>query len=399
MKSFYDAITNDYWRMTGGNRYTTCRRKHLLIRFYIHIIYMKESPIDMFHANCRPILIGSLPLLDHEEAMQLILKYSPEIPLWPQLPKLPKEGMIRQFLTGFPGLIDEDKKYWIDASCRGFEAEMATFYEDYMRVEETPESLEDSRFALGMDSAAGFFTLRQTLSKAPSYFTAKGQVTGPVTTGIGVKDQHGKSIFYDDSLRDVLIKLLSMKARWQVAQLRKLTGKMPPIIFIDEPGLVSFGSSGFAGISQEMVSSAVAEVISEIKRAGGLAGVHICANGDWGPALSSAADIISFDAYFYFDNFILFKEQLLTFLSRGGILAWGIVPTGDPQVVAKESSASLFVKWQEQLKVLTTFGFSEQQLREQTLIAPSCGTGSLTTELAEKVLAMTSELSQLAKRS
>ena len=353
----------------------------------------------MFHANCRPILIGSLPLLDHKEALQLILTHTPEIPLWPQLPKNPREGMVRQFLTGFPGLVDEGNRYWIDTDNPDFEQEMAAFYEDYMRVEGDPESLQSSRFALGMDSAPGFFTMQHFLEQGQSpHLTAKGQVTGPVTTGIGVKDQHGNSIFYDDNLRDILVKLLSMKGRWQVAELQKFTRETPPIIFIDEPGLVSFGSSGFGGISREMVSEAVAEVITAIKEARGLAGVHICANGDWGPALSSAADIISFDAYFYFDNFILYKEQLVNFLSRGGILAWGIIPTGDPLVVARESVDSLFVKWQEQLKLLTTFGFTEKQLMEQTLIAPSCGTGSLTPELAQKVLLMTSELSLLARQ-
>jgi hypothetical protein len=353
----------------------------------------------MFPANCRPILIGSLPLLDHEQAIQLILEHTPEIPLWPQLPKKPREGMIRQFLTGFPGLVDEGDRYWVDTGSQGFAEEMAAFYEDYLQVEGDSERLQDSRFALGMDSAPGFFTMQNFLNKGQSsHLTVKGQVTGPVTTGISVKDQHGKSIFYDDNLRDVLVKLLSMKGRWQVAALRKFTGEMPPIVFIDEPGLVSFGSSGFGGISREMVAEAVAEVIATIKQAGGLAGVHICANGDWGPALSSAADIISFDAYFYFDNFILYKEQLINFLSRGGILAWGIVPTGDPLVLARESTDSLFLKWQKQLDFLTTFGFSKKQLTEQTFIAPSCGTGSLTPELALKVLSMTSELSGLARK-
>jgi hypothetical protein len=353
----------------------------------------------MFSANCRPILIGSIPLLDHEEALQLILNHTPEIPLWPQLPKNPREGMVRQFLTGFPGLVDEGNRYWIDTARQGFEQEMVDFYEDYMRVEADPDSLQSSRFALGMDSAPGFMVMQNFLEQKQSVqLTAKGQVTGPVTTGIGVKDQHGNSIFYDDNLRDILVKLIAMKGRWQVAELQKFTGEMPPIIFIDEPGMVSFGSSGFGGISREMVSEAVAEVITVIKEAGGLAGVHICANGDWGPALSSAADIISFDAYFYFDNFILYKEQLVHFLSRGGILAWGIVPTGDPLVVARESVDSLFIKWKEQLKLLTTFGFTEKQLMEQTLIAPSCGTGSLTLELAQKVLSMTSELSLLARQ-
>ncbi len=352
----------------------------------------------MFYANCLPILIGSLPLVDHQEAMQLILTHTPEIPLWPQLPKNPREGMVRQFLTGFPGLVDDGNRYWIDTDSQAFEQEMAIFYEEYMRVEENPEDLRISRFALAMDSAPGFFTLMDFLARKKSgHLTAKGQVTGPVTTGIGVKDQHGNSIFYDDNLRDILIKLLSMKGRWQVGELQKCIGDIPPIVFIDEPGLVSFGSSVFGGISREMVTDAVAEVITAIKTAGGLAGVHICANGDWGPALSSAADIISFDAYFYFANFILYKEQLISFLSRGGILAWGIVPTGDPLVVAEETTASLFTKWQEQLAVLASFGFSEEQLMQQTFIAPSCGTGSLTRELAEKVLTMTGELAQLAQ--
>jgi hypothetical protein len=146
-----------------------------------------------------------------------------------------------------------------------------------------------------------------------------------------------------------------------------------------------------------MVSCAVSEVIAAIKGAGGLAGVHICANGDWGPVLTSETDIISFDAYSYFDNFILYKDPLCGFLDHGGILAWGIVPTGDPLAVAEESASSLFNKWLLQLERLAAFGFSKQQLMAHTFIAPSCGTGSLRIELAKKVLAMTGELSLMAK--
>ena len=352
----------------------------------------------MFTAICRPILIGSLPLTSHQEALQLILTHTPEIPLWPQLPKNPREGMIRQFLTGFPGLIDAGNSYWIDSQGANFTREMTAFYEEYMLATEDPVYLKTSRFALTTDSASGFFTLLRHLDaagQAPP--TVKGQVTGPITVGIGVKDGHGNSIIYDANLRDMLIKLLTLKACWQVSELRPYSAATAPIIFIDEPGLVSFGAGGFAGISRQMVSLAVCEMITAIKSAGGLAGVHICANGDWEPALASDTDIISFDAYSYFDNFILYKEQLCRFLVRGGILAWGIVPTGDPLAVAEESALSLFEKWLAQLERLAAFGFSEQQLMAQTLIAPSCGTGSLSPELARKVLAMTSELSCMAK--
>ena len=81
----------------------------------------------MFAANCMPILIGSLPLVDPREALDHILTHCPDIPLWPQLPRLPKEGMIRQFLSGYPGLVDEGKRYWVDTSSGYFEQEMTAF--------------------------------------------------------------------------------------------------------------------------------------------------------------------------------------------------------------------------------------------------------------------------------
>ncbi len=354
----------------------------------------------MFHANCDPLLIGSLPLTNYQQALELIFQYSSPIPLWPQLPKNDKEGMVRQFVSGFPGLVDSTNRYSVDTSKEDFEQEMAEFYEDAMAIEGDPTLLPGSRFSLGSDTASGFIAFLEYLKDhSATWKTLKGQVTGPVTSGIGIKDQNGKSILYDDNLRDMLITLLSLKAKFQIGELQKYSQDMPPIILIDEPALVSFGSSGFSGVSAEMVTGAVDTVISAIKSCGGIAGVHICANGDWAPSLLSDADIISFDAYFYFENFILYKDQLSTFLNRGGMLAWGIVPTGDPLVVDKESTESLYEKWQDQLSVLSsTIGISEKQLMQQTFIAPSCGTGSLTPDQAIKVLSMTAELSNLAKK-
>ena len=352
----------------------------------------------MYQANCNPILIGSLPVESYEHAMGLIREHSPAIPLWPQLPKKPREGMVRQFLTGFPGLVDRGDKYFVNTSADNFEAEMTSFYEDFFEVEAQLEKLTSSRFQLGHDSASGFFTFVDSIQNSSSQCTGlKGQVTGPVTTGIGVKDDNGTPILYDDNLRDILIKHLGLKGLWQAEEMRRIAPDLQPIIFIDEPGIVSFGSTGFAGVTMEMVSESVAEVIDLIKKNGALAGIHICANGDWGPALSSAADIISFDAYFYFDNFTLYRQQLIQFLEKGGILAWGIVPTGDPLAVEKETTTSLYAKWRKQLAILSSFGFPEKTLMHQTLIAPSCGTGSLTTALAEKVLVMTAGVSELAQ--
>lgn len=354
--------------------------------------------MTMFSPHCLPVLIGSLPLSDHREAAELIFKYTPEIPLWPQLPKFRKEGMVRQFISGFPGLIDTDKKFWVDTGSDDFPELMTSFYEHFFECESLSMLPGSSPFALTPDTARGFFTFIDAVNeKQHSSVTLKGQITGPVTTGIGVRDQDGNALFSNDNLRDILIKLLCGKARWQVEQLKPLCTTVPPIIFIDEPAMVSFGSTAFAAVSKELVSDSVSEIINAVKTAGGLAGIHICANGDWSAALASDAGIISFDGYSYFDHFILYRSQLVSFLERGGILAWGIVPTGNPESVAEEQVDSLYAKWQEQLEVLCKLGFSRQQLVSQTLIAPACGTGSLSLELAVKVLSMTRELADLIR--
>ncbi|MFN2354639.1 MAG: hypothetical protein ABR512_08970 [Desulfopila sp.] len=352
----------------------------------------------MFQPRCLPILIGSLPLTDHQEAVDLIRAEAPQIPLWPQLPALHQEGMVRQFISGFPGLREEGSRYWVDSESDDFETQMTSFYTEYMAIVEDQNFPAHSRFCLGDDTTRGFSIFLQALENAPRYHTTlKGQITGPVTTGIGVKDRQGKSIIYDDNLRDMLVKMLALKAQYQVRELEKYSGAAQPIVFIDEPGIVSFGSSAFVGITKEMVIDSVSEVIEAIQSAGGLAGVHICANGDWSPVLASNTDIISFDAYFYFDNFVLYKDQLKAYLRRGGVLAWGIVPTSDPGVLYSTTGDELFALWVKQLGHLQEFGFTAQQLMEQTLIAPSCGTGSLPTELAIKVMQLTAEVSSKAR--
>lgn len=352
----------------------------------------------MFQPRCLPILIGSLPLTDHQEAVDLILAEAPQIPLWPQLPTLQEEGMVRQFISGFPGLCQEGSRYWIDSESDDFESQMTLFYTEYMEIEEDQILPAHSRFCLNEHTTRGFSVFLQAVKNAPhNHTTLKGQITGPVTTGIGVKDRQGKSIFYDDNLRDMLVKMLALKAQFQVRELQKYSGPAQPIIFIDEPGIVSFGSSAFVGITKEMVTDSVFQVIEAIQSVGGLAGVHICANGDWSPVLASTTDIISFDAYFYFDNFVLYKEQLTAYLQRGGILAWGIVPTSDPAILHSTTGEELFALWVKQLEHLQEFGFTAQQLMEQTLIAPSCGTGSLPTELAIKVMQLTAEVSAKAR--
>ena len=353
-----------------------------------------------FNADCRPILIGSLPLKSHREAMEMILSCTPEIPLWPQLPYYPAERMTRQFISGIPGLTEDDDNFYINTTGDDFTDKLTTFFQELIDGESQQTLPVHSPFNLSDETCKGFSVLKNTLQKAQKpFFTVKGQITGPLTTGIALKDEDGNSLFYNEMHREMITKLLAMRARWQAEQLRTLPLIHPPIIFIDEPGMVSFGSTSLTTVTREMVSQVVEEVIDGIIRGGGISGVHICANGDWEPALQSRAQIISFDAYSYFANFIIYRDQLTRFLAGGGLLAWGIVPTGNTEAIERESVDSLYDKWLEQCHSITDLGFSYSQICQQTLISPACGTGSLSLEHARRVLELTATLSKRIRDS
>ena len=349
--------------------------------------------MNRFKPGCLPVLIGSLPMQDHQKAGELVLEYTPEIPLWVQLPSFKQEGMITQFLPGMPGLTTNGDKSFIDTTSPTFESEMLEFYEAYMAANENLTPLEDSIFAISPGIAPGFFTLMENLSKTDNTVAAvKGQITGPFTFGTGLTDENGKAVFYDDQLRDSVIKLLAMKARWQTRQLAK-SGK-PVMIFFDEPALTGFGSSAFISISREEISGCFEEVFEAVHSEGGLAGVHVCANADWSLILDSPADIVSFDAYEYFDTFILYSKQIKAFLDSGKILAWGIVPTLSVSAIEKENVSSLMDNLETKMSKLEALGIDRKTIISQSLITPSCGTGSLSLENAIKVLNLTTKLSE-----
>ncbi len=324
-----------------------------------------------------------------------MLDHTPDIPLWVQLPLHLEEGMVIQFSPGMPGLTRrENKDVYINTAGDDFDQEVLSFYEDYLSIIEDPGLIETSRFALTPETARGFLVFMETIAGLPhAPLAVKGQVTGPITVGIGMKDQAGKLLFYDEQMRDIVTKQVAMKALWQVSQLSRLGCTNPPIIFLDEPGVVGFGSSTYISITREQVIESLGACIDAIHLGGGVAGIHICANGDWSLALESGTDIINFDAFSYFDRLILYKEELKTFINNGGILAWGIVPTSSPEYIDSASTDSLYTMWLEQLEKLESMGLDRGKILEQTLITPSCGTGSLGLEHAVNVLELTRDLS------
>ena len=118
-----------------------------------------------FKANMLPVLIGSLPIADHDEAFHMVLESTPEVPLWVQLPMYADEGMMVQFISGIPGVIEEDARVFIDTSDPSFEDNVLKFYEDYIMVTDGVAPLESTRLAMTKETAKGFHKLLENMKK------------------------------------------------------------------------------------------------------------------------------------------------------------------------------------------------------------------------------------------
>lgn len=343
--------------------------------------------------QCRPMLIGSQPVTSHDEATELVLTHVPEIPNWAQLPVYPHEGMVAQYVDGMPGLKKDGDRTFVDTAAPDFDNEMVAFFEAYLAVADQSDAPIQSRFALSPEIAKGFFCLTEALAQPPeALFAVKGQTTGPFTFCTSLTDQDRRAVFYNDAVRDAAVKLIALKAAWQVQVLRRFD--VPVIMFIDEPALAGFGSSEYISISREDIAACLQEVVDAVHTHGGLAGVHVCANTDWSLLLDGNVDIVNFDAFGYLDKFILYGEQIKRFLQGGGCLAWGLVPTSPADAVEAADLDNLWSRWQDGLASMTALGIDEQTIRNQSFITPSCGTGSLPPALSRKVLELTRALSQ-----
>jgi hypothetical protein len=278
--------------------------------------------------------IGSLPHASPEAACRVILDSIPEIPIWPQLPAADfRESMEIQYSEGLPGAVLDmtARKMHFDTS-RDITAELEAFYENYMA-----ENLD--AFRISPLFSRGIFEMERRLAAerpaALRYF--KSHVTGPLTIGLGRTDENKRAIYYNEMMRDVVVKGTEMKARWMLRRFKGLG--VPQLCSIDEPILSAFGSSTYVSVQRSDVVQYLKDVIAAIHKEGGLAGIHCCGNTEWTILVDAGTDVISFDAYDFGETIAYYAGPIRDYLEKDGVLAWGIVPT-TPKI-AEETPESL----------------------------------------------------------
>lgn len=332
--------------------------------------------------------IGSLPYVDAEIALDLVFKYVPHAPFWPQLPKRSHaEAMVAQFSENLPCLeLSADGLFF---NPRDRDKQLEIFYDRIIAA-------DLNHFRISPDFALGLHAFYRSLRKRSldKVEFIKCHITGPFTFAASLNDENKRSLLHEDVFMQAMCKGLIMKALWQADFFKEFGKKI--IMFIDEPYLGAFGSA-YTPLDRQNVVKTLDEFTADIKSDNVLVGVHCCGNTDWSIFTETKGiDIINFDAFDFMDKFLLYAGNLKSFLNRGGIICWGIVPT--QQWSGQETAELLLNRLKNGIDTLVKKGIDRELLLNSLMVSPSCGLGSLQPEKAEGVFGLLSQLSSLLRK-
>lgn len=283
--------------------------------------------------------VGSLPGDDPEGALDLVARWCPELPFWPQLPgRGPGADMVDEVLGGLGAGPDAA------AALRGAPAE------------------PPAAGRVGLDA----FVAAAAAGRFPGALALKGQVAGPMTLASQLAPAGP-----EPELLAALADLVGRRAAWQAERLRGL-GR-PALVVVDEPCLAPG-------------ARAVGAVLAAVRAAGAAAGLHCCAAPPWGLVRDLAPDVVSFDAAR--DLAGLFADPDGRAVARAARVAWGLVPTRGPPVRAG-AAFSRFVLGARRA------GLDPAALARRALVTPSCGLGLATAGEAGATLATVRRLAAL----
>lgn len=337
----------------------------------------------MTKLTCLPFGIGSLPHTDPLKACAYILSAFPASPFWPELPKRDwRESMGVEQARNLPGFhLDEAAQRAYFDTTDEITDELSRFYENYLS-----DNFAD--YAISDETTPGFKAMIGAIMESGGRPTVlKGQLTGPTTLGLILKDENRKALLYQEQMMDVLVKATVMKARWMISAMSEVCDQ--PVVFFDEPMLQSIGSAAIP-IDRSVAVARLHEIVQGVDC---LTGGHCCGNTDWSILMEAGLDIIAFDAWHFTNTLALYPEQLRKFIGRGGLIAWGIVPAS---AEGAEISVDVFTDKLDKglAHVAKACDIPTEQLLTHSLITPSCGLGSLAESQAEAVLTVTAEISR-----
>lgn len=332
--------------------------------------------------GCRGTGIGALPHTNPRQACDDVFAAFTH---FPYIPTLPNRGLEESIVfcdsSPLPGGEIREGRLSIDSS-RDIGLEMERIYLDFMEKNTAPYARTEKNASAFCEMAERDFSCATTL---------KCQVTGPVTFGMQVVDRDRRPLYYDEQYADVIAKMIALIARWCEEAMRQFSGVKETLVVLNEPYLASLGSS-VVPIRQENVTAGWQDIAGMVD--GGL-GVHCCANTDWSYLMGLNPSFLSFDAFTCSRELLLYMDDLVAFMERGGVVAWGLVPAR-PEDFSKVTPDTLFQRFSA-IRQQVADSCSDELFMKQSVVTPTCGIQTGEPSQAREIMGAAAALSDRAR--
>lgn len=313
-----------------------------------------------------PSAIGSLPHVDALAAASDALRLTPELAVAPQLPaRHPREGMLAQVVTGVPGVQVGEDGWRLSVDRRR------------LAVPAEPLPLDDEAWA-------GTRTFLALAAASGHAGPVKLQVAGPLTVGLALLHAGARPA----KAFAVAATVVRQRVRSVLALAAEFLPGSPVVFVLDEPGLTAFVHDGFPLGPEETIDLLSGGLAAATGGGAAMAGIHCCGPTDWRMVLHAGPDLVSFpvDASVGDD-----AAGLSAFLDRGGVVAWGAVPTDRPLGDREDAHwRRLTELWCD----LSRNGCDPLLLRTQAIITPACGLAHHRTAQVEPIFRLVRRLSE-----
>jgi hypothetical protein len=260
--------------------------------------------------------IGSLPHTQGELGLQLALQL--DVPFLPELPAGNSgEYMMASALEGLPGL-DFDSQGMCTVQVGTWEAGAAAFG---ARLDAALASGALSAFQPSAQARRAWLPFLWEI-QARHLVLAKAQLAGPATVRWGTQLDGGGPVSDHPALDRQVFRLLLARSLAMVKALR--AAGATPLFYLDEPGLYALDTRDGRHL---LMLQELRLLVVALQREGALVGLHCCGNTRWEALLGLGLDLLSFDVRLSLDALLDVPGPLEAFLSGGGALSLGVVPT------------------------------------------------------------------------
>ena len=259
--------------------------------------------------------------------------------------------------AGFPGLsLDHANDQGLVDRTRA-EGELDHLGLAYLRADQTVGAPPPEYRALLADLT------RQV--EQPRLHGVRIELSGPLSLAMELVDEYAHPLIEIPALREALGQHLVLRGNWLHEQLSLTSGGA--LICLDEPFLEALASP-FCPIDWAEGFDLLSRTLADLPPPRGL-----CVTGvpNWSDLVSLPVELIFFDAYGQTSGLTQASAAVAAYLERGGMLAWGVVPT-DPQLLDQDQAELLAQRMRRSVDELAATGaISSEQIWAATLITTS----------------------------